>query len=826
MDYQFFSRSRVRLFLLLAVFFGGIAFMSGQESLQKHLLPGTFPPVPEAKKDPLLFLPGSGELPADVKLDKEGDKPGAPGKSDAPDKPDHVGTASSKEIKPDPNVNKAEKHSGSVQALTAVTQPEKLEKPVKRQADPQNPGPMPGPPSRNPPGPPGPGSPNTSAAVPQNGPAPSDHRPEFVPPPPSGNPPHYMPSDSPHSGPLSSPNGPQTGSFVQNEHPENPPQTISPDPASAASGTSSAPEAAPSARTAKEHSVPAGTTVKVAPGVEGTTVKVAPGGGHPEKEIVVIQAPSVEKDKDHAKNNELHKYLKTPRKVFEFLRDAAKQTDYIRGTGAFDFSDFPKMSDQEKKDCVYKLDFIISRIVKLNVEEIPDLDSEDRYLFWPNIDYPPLELVKKGEIFQFGTKTINRLDDMYEELKDKPPFETKDGFLSFVPASWYVKHYGLSGIQWIGLLIFIILGYITGLIVIRVLYYTTLVSFRFLERSGIGINYKVTFKMWQPLGWLFTYSIWYLGIVVIKAPPLIADIVGYPIRFLCILMCMLTAFRLVDFISEIIRDKARKNFSKIDEILVPIFSRSMKMLIIFVGVVMAIQMIGFSVIGIVSGMGIGGIAVALAAQNTIANFFGSITVLMDQPFAIGDWIVVNGTEGEVEAVGMRSTRVRTFYNSLVTIPNNLLTTAVIDNMGRRHFRRYKTFVKVEYGTTPEVLELFCEGIRQLILSYPNTRKDAFHVYVNEMGDFSIDILLVCFFLVPDQASENKARSRLILDIMRLAEKLHVGFAFPSQTIYAKVEEDPGTPPKTDPPTVDEVRDYVEVLINNEKKKAALESQNK
>lgn len=776
MNRQYCKGIGIWIFVLFIAFLGGIPLIYGQGSLAKD-------PVPESKKDPLLIIPGIEE--GSALKERKTNEP--------------IGMASSNEIKPVPDLGKVEKHSGSVKALTAVSQPDRPVKPVPSSLNTD---------------PPAPGSANSSDANSQKGTP--DHSTSEVQSTNTRSPdPRLVPLSPvlPNPEPLSVRDEKEHRDHPRGEYPEKSASEIPDHPEHGPGATPSSEPVPQKAPVASE-----GTTVKVAPGVEGTTVKVNPGGGHPEKEIVVIQAPAMEKEKDQIKNKDIHKYLKTPRKVFEFIGDAAKQTDYIRGTNAFDFSDFPKMSDQEKKDCVYKLDFIISRITDLKTEEIPDLANENRYLFWPNIDYPPLELVKKGEIFQFGTKTINRLDDLYQQLKDKPPYEMQEGFLSFVPASWYVKHYGLSGLQWGGLLIFIILGYFIGLIAIRILYYITLISFRFLERSGISINYKVTFKMWQPLGWLFTYSIWYLGIVVIKAPPLIADIVGYPIRFLCILMCMLTAFRLVDFISEIIRDKARKNFSKIDEILVPIFSRSMKMLIIFVGVVMAIQMIGFSVIGIVSGMGIGGIAVALAAQNTIANFFGSITVLMDQPFAIGDWIVVNGTEGEVEAVGMRSTRVRTFYNSLVTIPNNLLTTAVIDNMGRRHFRRYKTYVKVEYGTTPEVLELFCEGIRQLILSYPNTRKDAFHVYVNEMGEFSIDILLVCFFLVPDQASENKARARLILDIMRLAEKLKVGFAFPSQTIYAKVEEDPGIAPKTVPPTVDEVRDYVEMLINQDKMK--------
>ena len=526
-------------------------------------------------------------------------------------------------------------------------------------------------------------------------------------------------------------------------------------------------------------------TVAMAVGQDGEAAKKETSSGSEEKkEGGKEEAKSETPAKDTLTEEvgiELRKQLGTPRRAYNFVKSAVFQNEYLRGSLAFDSDEIAHMSDQERKDLAYRFDFVLTRLADIHPEDLPDDTEKEEYSFQPNSNYPPFVLVKKGTYYQFDAETIRNIRELYSQLHEQPPALTGRNFLSNLPSWWFKTKLGLSYIQWAGVCFFFFAGYVVGWASSRLLYLLTLAPFQIL-RQDPG-TFKISLKTWQPIGWLITYAVWYLGLLMIKAPPVAADMMGYPIRLLVILMCILTALRLTDIVGESIRIRVRQKYSKIDQILVPLFSRSMKILIVCWGIIMLFQLLGFSAVSIVSGMGIGGIAIALAAQNTIANFFGSLTVLMDRPFVIGDWIVTSGIEGEVESVGMRSTRVRTFYNSQITIPNNLLTTAIIDNMGRRHFRRYKTLVKVHYNTPPDTIDAFCAGIRELILSYPNTRKDLFHVYVHEMGDSSIDILLTCFFLVPDFASEAKARGALILDIMRLAQKMHVEFAYPTQTIY-------------------------------------------
>jgi len=146
--------------------------------------------------------------------------------------------------------------------------------------------------------------------------------------------------------------------------------------------------------------------------------------------------------------------------------------------------------------------------------------------------------------------------------------------------------------------------------------------------------------------------------------------------------------------------------------------------------------------------------------------------------------------------------VRTFYDSLITVPNSRFIGTEVDNHGSRTYRRYTSTLGLTYDTPPSKIEAFCEGVRELIRRHPYTRKDSFHVYVKDFGANSIDVMLYCFVKTPDWGTELRERGRLILDILRLAESLGVEFAFPTRTIHMLGPQDiPGH--EDAPPTVDE-----------------------
>ncbi|MDF1799549.1 MAG: mechanosensitive ion channel family protein [Planctomycetota bacterium] len=256
-------------------------------------------------------------------------------------------------------------------------------------------------------------------------------------------------------------------------------------------------------------------------------------------------------------------------------------------------------------------------------------------------------------------------------------------------------------------------------------------------------------------------------------------------------------YGLVDVVGDVLAEKASASKNKFDDMLVPLLRRTLKLLVVVIGLVFIASKWTDDLWRVVAGLGLGSVAVAFAARDSIENLFGTFTVLLDKPFAIGDWITMGELDGSVEEVGFRSTRVRTFYNSLITVPNREFISGQVDNMGARRYRRIKTNLSLTYDTPPEKVEAFCEGIRELIRRHPYTRKEYYHVYLNGFGASSLDVLLYCFVRTPDWSGELREKHRLFNDILRLADRLGVSFAFPTQSIHVVQPEDlehPDSPP--------------------------------
>ena len=233
----------------------------------------------------------------------------------------------------------------------------------------------------------------------------------------------------------------------------------------------------------------------------------------------------------------------------------------------------------------------------------------------------------------------------------------------------------------------------------------------------------------------------------------------------------------------------RLRASSIDSQLIRLVLRLLTIVLAIAILVAGADRIGLPAYSVLAGLGVGGLAVALAAQQTLANLLGSIIIMIEKPFAIGHWIKVKELEGTVEDIGFRSTRIRTFYDSLVTIPSSQLVSSTVDNMELRAFRQVKTVLNLTYDTPAEKIEGFVEGIQHIIQTHPNTRKDFIQVVLNDLGPHSLDILMNFFLKVPNRMSELVERQRILLAILRLAESMEVRFAFPTQTLH--IESLPG-----------------------------------
>lgn len=345
--------------------------------------------------------------------------------------------------------------------------------------------------------------------------------------------------------------------------------------------------------------------------------------------------------------------------------------------------------------------------------------------------------------------------------------------------------------QWAGLLVIIIAGMIFDRVVASML--RMVVRFwrtRFAEGSFREIDDAIL----RPLGLMAMALAWWAGISVLGLPAGVLVVLLVSVKFLACLSAVWSAYRLVDIVSAFLQDKALSTESKLDDALVPMVTKSIKVFVTIIGAVFIADNLDVDVTSLLAGLGLGGLAFALAAKDVAGNLFGSITVLLDQTFHVGDWVVIGDVEGTVERIGFRSTRIRTFYNSLVSVPNSTLITSAVDNMGARRYRRLSCKFGIAYDTPPERIEAFCEGVRELVRQHPYMRKDNYHVYLNGLGDSTLEVLVYVFWDTPDWGTELRERHRFLLDCLRLARRLGVEYAFPTRTLHMRPEEDSPPPP--------------------------------
>ena len=282
-----------------------------------------------------------------------------------------------------------------------------------------------------------------------------------------------------------------------------------------------------------------------------------------------------------------------------------------------------------------------------------------------------------------------------------------------------------------------------------------------------------------------------VGFPTLDFDPDVENVVNQVTSLVAAVAVMMVAYRAIDIGVDVLARRADKTETKLDDSLVPLLRTTMRLFVTLLGILFVLQNLDVNVSSLVAGLGLGGLAIALAAQDTVRNVLAGATIFADKPFEVGDWVIVDGVEGTVETVGFRSTRVRTFYNSLVSVPNGNLMNAGIDNMGQRRWRRYKTTLGVGYHTTPDQMQAFVEGIRAIIQASPGMRQDYYIVEFHGFGANSLDVLVYCFMDAADWNEELRTRHVLNLDIMRLAESLQVDFAFPTQTLH--IAEMPGQP---------------------------------
>ena len=255
------------------------------------------------------------------------------------------------------------------------------------------------------------------------------------------------------------------------------------------------------------------------------------------------------------------------------------------------------------------------------------------------------------------------------------------------------------------------------------------------------------------------------------------------VKSLIIISIFLAIYR-----SEIIITKLLERFFKSKNIpvglgYIPFFNKLIKFLIVVFALIFILQEWGYNIGAIITGLGIGGLAVALAAKDTLANLFGSIIILFDKPFQIGDWIVIGNIEGTVEDIGFRSTKIRTFAQALVSVPNSKVANESIINWSKMGKRRIKFMLGLKYSTPVEKIKIAVSEIRDMLMHHPEIHKQTVFVYFNEFAESSLNIFLYFFTITTNWQKYLEVREEILIKILEILENHKIEIAFPSSSVY-------------------------------------------
>ncbi|HVU18099.1 MAG TPA: mechanosensitive ion channel family protein [Candidatus Didemnitutus sp.] len=215
----------------------------------------------------------------------------------------------------------------------------------------------------------------------------------------------------------------------------------------------------------------------------------------------------------------------------------------------------------------------------------------------------------------------------------------------------------------------------------------------------------------------------------------------------------------------------------------PLIKKTLAALIIAIGLLTLAQSFGADVKAFLAGLGIGGLAVAFAAQDTIANLFGSFVVVLDQPFKVGETVKIGASTGTVEDIGLRSTKIRLVDRSLAILPNKMVAAEPITNLSRFTERRVEHTIGLTYDTTPAQMRTMVAGIRALLQSEAEIDRNSINVFFRDYSESSLDIWIAYVVSKADFANHMELRQRVNLAIMDLAAAQKVSFAFPTQTMH-------------------------------------------
>ncbi len=487
--------------------------------------------------------------------------------------------------------------------------------------------------------------------------------------------------------------------------------------------------------------------------------------------------------------------LKSPRDTMRTFLTAMNEDRPGEAAAALDLRQINSViRDEEGPRLAALLLAILNRTEYIDLSRIPDDPAEEPFLYRSYTQRATGQAV--GSIvlarqedggWRFTPTTVKELDAIWQTVKDQPLVSgTKDidpaaldpsAYLkSQFPPQFHGKTLWLENWQWLSLL-GLLLG--AGAIGHGVRLVVRMVLRRTLTPDQFAANRLKLRTFGRSLSLVIACSVLHAGLASLGLPEwwratlLVVAKLGWALGGA---MALSAAWDLaLAWWSR--RDEAQSG--RREKLVVPVLSRLARAFLLVLALFVFLAAIGVNVTGIVAGLGIGGLVVALAA-----------TVLVESPFQLGDWIRIGDVDGVVEEINLRSTRVRTFQDSLITLPNSRLITAHVENFGRRRRRQVKTKLGLSYSTTVEQMTEFTARVRHLLASHDSVYEGESYAYFADFGESTLDVRLQFFLLAETLGEELRLREEIMTEIIQIAQDMGVTFAFPTRTLV----HEPTTPP--------------------------------
>lgn len=505
--------------------------------------------------------------------------------------------------------------------------------------------------------------------------------------------------------------------------------------------------------------------------------------------------------------------LANPRATMRTFLEGMNDADVQSAVTALDLKDVAVIERAERgPQMAFRLWAVLNRQKFIQLEEVPDSPGSTPFA----VQITDLQGGQVGTVridkgadgaYRFTAGTLSNLGRLWEGVRDKPvvPGLLDPSLRQFDPAEWFASKMppatqeltlGVAQWKWLLLAIILFLGAVAGGTVRLVAQFLAGrifklkrkdTAYREIERGGAAVSLII----WS---WLVARTYTFLGL-----PGLLSGTIGFVALVGEVWGCVRLAMAVWDSCLQIYARREEHRTGKPDGLVIPVLTRLGNATILIVAALSVMSFFGVNVTGFVATLGLGGLVLALAAKDSVENLFGSVVVLVEKPFKLGDWIKIGDVSGEVEDIRLRSTRIRTFEDSVIVMPNSALVSKSLENFGMRRYRRLKTTIGVPYDTHPAKIDEFTHRIREMLYEHPHVWNDKRFVYLNDFGASALEIQLLCYLIAPTGQLEFEYRNDLLLKIVKIADEIGVHFAFPTQTLYVKDEGGKDTlfPPSSD-----------------------------